>query len=184
MAKSREVIEKSITQSTRAMDIMKRFSQFAKSKGGDPNQEKINLKGTIEGVLQLVSYEVTTEGIEINIQVSSDLNVLFDPRHLEQVLFNLIRNACQEIGKGGKVTISSSLKTNKVSMAISDNGPGIPKERLSQIFEPFYSTKEEGSGVGLYVTKQLVERNGGKTTVESKIGEGTTFTLELKSESV
>ncbi len=65
-------------------------------------------------------------------------------------------------------------------MEVSDNGPGIPKDSLRRIFEPFYSTKgSRGSGLGLYITKQLVERNGGKIAVKSALGRGTTFRLEL-----
>ena len=74
----------------------------------------------------------------------------------------------------------SEQEDGRISILVKDNGPGIPSDRIKQIFEPFYTTKEEGTGLGLYITKQLVEKNGGKISVKSKIGEGTKFVLEFK----
>ncbi len=79
-----------------------------------------------------------------------------------------------------RIEIAAEQHNGHVNILISDNGPGIPPEQVKKIFEPFYTTKEEGTGLGLYITKQLVERNGGKISVKSKLGKGTTFQLEFK----
>lgn len=177
-------VEKTHAQMTRAMDIMKRFSSFAK--GGseaEVKKERVNLNAVLEDVLKLVSYEVEMNKIKVFNELDKETVVVFDPRHLEQVFFNLIRNACQEIGEGGEIIIESKKVDERVEVVIRDSGPGIPEERLSQIFEPFYSTKKEGSGVGLYVTEHLVERSGGQIGVKSRLGEGTAFKLNLISAS-
>ena len=82
--------------------------------------------------------------------------------------------------QGGELSLQAYSKNGKAIIEITDSGAGIPKEEQRLIFEPFYSTKgEKGTGLGLYITKQLVERNGGKISVHSKLKAGTTFTLEF-----
>ena len=81
---------------------------------------------------------------------------------------------------GGQIEINASQYNGTIQIKIEDSGPGIPADRLSQVFEPFYTTKQEGTGLGLYVTKHLVERNGGKISVKSQQGKGTAFVLEFK----
>ena len=109
-------------------------------------------------------------------------SVMVNRRHMEEILFNLMINACHAMGEhGGEIRIKAEKVNGSISVDVEDNGPGISKENILRIFEPFYSTKcEKGSGLGLYITKQLVERNGGKITVKSKLGQGTTFRLEFK----
>ena len=82
--------------------------------------------------------------------------------------------------KKGRIEIFAVQHNGTVNVTIQDNGPGIPQSRLKQVFEPFYTTKEEGTGLGLYITKQLIEKNGGCISVKSKPGAGTTFLLEFK----
>ncbi len=136
-----------------------------------------------------------------------------DRRYLEEVLFNLIVNAIQalkERPEGGEIKVTCSqqviasredgeaipgvrsprpkdglamTKTGKVIITIQDNGPGIPADKLTHVFRPFYTTKEEGTGLGLYITQQLVEKIKGRIFVESKIGIGTTFSVSLPSGS-
>ena len=86
--------------------------------------------------------------------------------------------------KGGELRIHASQPKGKLVIEISDTGKGISKENINRIFEPFYSTKgPKGSGLGLYITRQLVERNGGKIFVKSKAGHGAVFSLEFKQRS-
>lgn len=178
-----EFARKVHTQASRAMEIMQKFAAFAKV-NPEPDQVRTRLDSAIDNVLHMLSYEVEVDKIKINQSGEQNLKLFCDPRDLEQILFNLIRNAAQEIGENGVVSITSKRKGERVKLTIKDNGPGIAQERLDQVFEPFYSTKKEGSGVGLYVTKKLVERNHGWIHVKSKIGEGTVFTMELKNESI
>ena len=188
LEKSREVLMKSAAQAHRAMEIMKRFAAFAKQGINESIEVKgIKVDKMLEDILPLVRHELTLDKIEFLQEIPEDLPPLYgDSRHLEEILFNLIVNACQALKekgqeiKGAKIEISALQENGHINLLIKDNGPGIPPKQLSRIFEPFYTTKEEGTGLGLYVTKQLVERNEGKISVKSKIGEGTTFLLKFK----
>ena len=121
-----------------------------------------------------------------------------DQRQLEEILFNLIVNACHAMEKGGELVIVSEAKQFQtgllcrpaeisrnddwIKITITDTGTGISSEQAKHLFEPFYTTKgEKGTGLGLYITKQLVERNSGKISVQSKEGKGTIFILEFRT---
>ncbi|MCH7618505.1 MAG: response regulator [Candidatus Marinimicrobia bacterium] len=102
-----------------------------------------------------------------------------EPNELEQVFTNLIQNALQAMETGGKLTIRVNLKDNFIRITFEDTGPGIPVEKLSDIFEAFYTTKKEGTGLGLNICKRIIQEHSGKISVESKIGEGTKFVIDL-----
>ena len=190
--RSSEILKKTADQATRAMEIMKRFAVFVKQGVKEsPEVSQVSLSQTLEEILPLIRHELELDKIDFVREIPSDLSAIkVDPRHLEEIFFNLIVNACQAIknpplseGEGGvrgKIQISASQHNGTINVTVADNGPGIPPNRLNQIFEPFYTTKEEGTGLGLYVTKQLIERNGGKISVKSKLGDGTTFFLDFK----
>jgi signal transduction histidine kinase len=181
--KSKQVIDSMYAQLTRASDIMQRFSDFAKPFYNEVLKEKIVVKEAFENVLQLVSAEFALNKINITQIPSNGLSIYGNPRHFEEILFNLILNACHAMGeRGGELKLNAYQPNGKVIVEIADTGPGIPKQNLNRIFEPFYSTKgSNGSGLGLYITKQLVERNGGKIKVQSNPIVGTTFRLEFKA---
>lgn len=181
LKKTSEILSKTIDQTQRAMDIMKRFALFAKQRTGEVQFEDLNLAEALENILPLIRHELELDKIELVKEISEDLPLIHaDRRHIEEILFNLIVNACQAMKEGGQLTIQAEQRNNLLSIIVKDTGPGIPSEQLSKIFEPFYTTKSSGTGLGLYVTKQLVERNKGKITVESHPGQGTTFTLKFK----
>jgi two-component system, NtrC family, sensor kinase len=121
------------------------------------------------------------KNIQLIQQAENGLTVFMNRRQLEEVFFNLIINACHAMEKeGGMLKLNAYRPNKKVIVEIADTGVGIPKENKTRVFDPFYSTKgDQGSGLGLYITKQLIERNGGKISVKSKHGEGTKFTLTL-----
>ena len=170
------------------MDIMKRFAMFAKqSVSQEPTLDRVDLANVMEDIHPLISYEFKLDKIELIKNIPANISPLYvDRRHIEEILFNLIVNACQAMKTreiGGRIEISAAQHNGTVKIKVEDNGPGIPADRLSKIFEPFYTTKEEGTGLGLYVTKQLVERNKGKISVKSEIGKGTIFSLEFQGET-
>jgi signal transduction histidine kinase len=107
---------------------------------------------------------------------------LVDPQQIRQVLANLLSNAYQAMPKGGKVTVTAQARPNSVSLSLADTGQGIPAETVTKIFEPLFTTKAKGVGLGLAVSKNLVELNGGKIEVESLEGQGSSFTLILPTE--
>lgn len=181
--KTYEVLNAAHQQLLRAMDIIQRFSDFAKPANSQRDKERVYLKETLENVLELVSNEFQLSKIQLIPPVMNGEVVCVNRRQLEEIFFNLILNACHAMGeKGGQLRISVVHQNEKVVIEIADTGPGIPDNHRMHIFDPFFSTKgEKGSGLGLYITKQLVERNGGKIAVKSKLGAGTKFTLSFPS---
>jgi len=105
--------------------------------------------------------------------------VYVDPGHIRQVLGNLVKNAYQAMPDGGELTISVGVDQAEIEVTITDTGTGISPDNIEKIFEPLFSTKKGGVGLGLTISKKLVEANGGRLTVESQSGEGTSFTLSL-----
>lgn len=105
------------------------------------------------------------------------------PQQIEQVILNLVINAASAIEDQGIIRVTTAPDGDGVSISVSDNGTGIPKDRLKTIFEPFYTTKEagKGTGLGLHIAGSIVERHGGRIDVESTVDEGTTFRVVLPS---
>lgn len=182
LQKSREVLSKTREQATRAMEIMRRFSIFAKQSVNERAQlESVDLKKVLDDIVPLVNYELELDKIQLIRKFPKDLQpIQADRRHIEEIFFNLIINACQAMKEGGEIRISAAQQNSSVNILIEDTGVGISEQYIKQVFEPFYTTKQEGTGLGLYVVKQLVERNGGKISVKSKVGKGTSFQLEFK----
>jgi signal transduction histidine kinase len=96
------------------------------------------------------------------------------------VLLNLVLNACQAMGeKGGKLMVTATTQDSQVVLTVEDNGPGIPAAILRKVFDPFYTTKATGTGLGLFVTQRIVKAHGGTIELESTEGKGTCFTICL-----
>ncbi|NND96763.1 MAG: PAS domain S-box protein [Pirellulaceae bacterium] len=105
--------------------------------------------------------------------------VMADRGQLLIVFRNLIRNACDAMPNGGTLAITASRSPTRIIIHVADDGTGIPLEQLARIAEPLYTTKARGMGLGLAISKTIVEKNGGELTVESELGEGTTFSVAL-----
>ncbi len=184
-----KTLAKITDQATRAMDIMKRFSTFAKQTTDQSIREQpVALPAILENVVTLIGAELSLDQITLSRKIPAGLpSLLGDARYFEEIFFNLFMNACQAIKAGngpGKIEVEAEQNDNRVRIAIRDNGPGIPEQDLKRIFEPFHTTKQDGTGLGLYIAKLLAERNGGKIGVASKVGEGTTFTLTFRATAV
>ncbi len=181
-SKAKEVLESAIQQSRRAVEIIKRFALFAKEGVKEEmTLEQVPLAEVMEDVLPLVRHELELDRIELIREIPQDLPPLYaDRHHLVQIFFNLIVNACQAMKTGGKLIIRGEKTKDGVRVTVEDNGPGMTQEYLAQIFEPFRTTKAEGTGLGLYITKLLVEKNSAHITVESDLGRGTKFILNFQ----
>jgi len=118
--------------------------------------------------------------IQVTLEIPAHLPQIYaDPRHVVQVFGNLVTNACQAMETGGKLTISAAVQSDMICISINDNGLGIPPENLAKLFQPLFTTKTKGIGLGLAVSKKLAEANGGKIEVESLVGQGSRFTVCL-----
>jgi two-component system NtrC family sensor kinase len=107
--------------------------------------------------------------------------VMADPEQLQQVFLNLLLNAVQAMPEAGVVTITATghPESRQVQITVADTGSGIPQEHLSRIFDPFFSTKEDGTGLGLSVSARLIRAQGGHISVTSREGKGSVFTVFL-----
>ena len=142
-----------------------------------PNPERISVAQVLKSVVTLLSD--TLQGIEVTIEVLSDtLEVLADRQLIDQVLLNLVKNAVEALqdSEAPKIDLKGRLDFGRVVLSVSDNGPGIPDDELDQIFIPFFTTKRDGSGIGLSVSRQIMTAHGGDLTVKSS-SDGSTFSL-------
>ena len=179
---SQDAVEKSLGQVNRAFEIMLRLTDFARPKIGNEDFERVPLREVFERALELVNFQVAMDEIRLSRQIPPDSTVYGNRRQLEEIFFNLILNACQAMPGGGTLFLNAERKDDAVHVLIRDTGNGVRPTDRKRIFEPFYSTKgDKGTGLGLYVTKQLVERNGGQIWLESRMDQGTTFVVKLKA---
>ena len=177
-----EILEKTVEQISRAVEITKKLAEFSKPRLGPAVPESVALGEAVDRVLSFVGHELEMEKIKVEKKLSEEMTVHVDRKQLEEILLNLIINACQAMPGGGLLKISDQRQNGRVLVRISDTGVGIPRDTIKRIFEPFFSTKQEkGTGLGLYIVKKLVERNSGKVRVTSELEKGTTFTLEFTS---
>ena len=127
--------------------------------------------------------ELNEKGINFSLSVKPEsLELTADPELIEQVIINLLINAEQslESQNNAELVLAASLdERGKILIKITDNGPGIPEEVLEKIFIPFYSTKKNGSGIGLSLSRQIMRAHGGNIRVISKLREETVFTLRF-----
>jgi len=133
-------------------------------------------KSSLLSILRLALNHVkSTYGIEINLP-EKDISLNCDSRKIEGVLSNLLNNAVQALDEQGEIDVSISSDSKFVIIQIKDSGSGIPDENLDKIFEPMFTTKKTGTGLGLVICKSIVEQHGGTITVSNK---PTTFTIKL-----
>ncbi|MEQ8221294.1 MAG: ATP-binding protein [Candidatus Eremiobacterota bacterium] len=134
-------------------------------------------------ILEILNRQNVSDKIKIINGISSeDFSVFADPDHMEQILENLIRNACQSMPGGGELIINGKNTKDYVEISITDTGCGIPEEHMRKIFEPLFTTRSRGIGLGLAVTKKFIEVNGGHIDVKSVENKGTSVTVTFPVE--
>ena len=145
-----------------------------------PKVRKSDLNVTVEHAVMLGRQQALAKGIEISLHKDPSLpEVEHDSDQIHQVLLNLLLNALQAIERHGKVAVTLSHRDSTAVIEITDNGRGIPSENLPNIFRPFYTTKGEGTGLGLSLARRIVEDHHGRINVASTVGKGTTFAVLL-----
>ncbi|MCG6881241.1 MAG: response regulator [Deltaproteobacteria bacterium] len=148
----------------------------------DATLSKVDLKELVEETMVLHQKEATQKGVQLLETIDPGKNAIWsDPYKLRQVLINILSNAVHATDAGGKITLTAETSEDHVTFTISDTGRGIPREHLEKIFEPFFSTKPtgEGTGLGLFVTRSIIHKLGGEIDVESRVGQGTRFSVKL-----
>jgi signal transduction histidine kinase len=140
----------------------------------------ININQVIEKVMNIIKHQAKNQNINISLQLAAKLESIYgDEDQLIQVLLNIILNGFAAIEQNGKISICSKMHDGKIYIDIKDTGQGIPLKIQDRIFDLYFSTKKEGGGIGLSVCKNIIEAHEGRITFKSKIGEGTTFTIEI-----
>ena len=143
-----------------------------------PKFEKVDLKQLTDDVVVLLQTDIKKAGIEL-LNQTTKIELQIDPELIEQVLINLVKNAKEALnpGSAGKIVIRTKVDNGRTVLSVVDNGAGIDQETLDQIFVPFYTTKKEGSGIGLSLSKQIMRAHKGDLIVFTELGKGTEFSM-------
>ena len=139
-----------------------------------------NINQLVRDTIEFVQYELQEAGVELREGYGERLPDLdLDEKYIKQALLNIIKNAISAMPEGGILTVETVIDGSDVLLKISDTGVGISEENVSKVFEPYFTTKEFGSGLGLTVVYKIIREHGGEVSLTSKEGEGTSFVLSF-----
>ena len=184
-----QLVLRIVKEIDRSNELLKKFFNFAKP--SKPKQEFQNIEMIIDGVYLLLASRLRKKNILFKTDFAESIpQVYIDSSQIEQVILNVFLNAVEAITSGGEIHVKISIAKNTklkedsalsdaVCIGVSDNGIGIPDEKLEKVFNPFFTTKSDGVGLGLSISSRLLEENGGKIELESEEGAGTTFKIYL-----
>jgi len=176
--KEAELAQIVVSEVDRLNRVVNEFLEYARP--APLKREPVVLSGLLDSCVELLEPVTRLAGVTIKrAYPQGEHKVSADPNQLRQVFLNLILNAVQAMHAGGEVRLEIRQEGGSTWVSVRDSGPGIPPDKLRQVFEPFYSTKPGGTGLGLPIAQRIVAEHGGKLVVESKPGEGTTVTVVL-----
>ena len=162
-------------ESTRANRIISELLDFTRTKS--LNVEQVNITDLIDHCLESIQ---RPDGIVVTSRFEGDIPPIpLDPVRMEQVFQNIITNAYQSMSEGGSLEIAGELEGDQIEITFTDSGTGISAENMENLFEPLFTTKSYGIGLGLPIAKEIVESYHGRIEVASEAGVGTTFTVIL-----
>jgi len=170
------------TESRRCGEIVRNLLMFSRS--SPMNIEPADLNAVVSRCIRLIAHKLELAGVQLDLRLDENLSPIpCDAAQIEQVVLALAVNAIEAMPRGGNLTLKTGLagEPRQAEIQVEDDGAGISPEALERLFEPFFTTKEAGSGVGLglAVSRQIVQRHGGEIAVRSEPGRGTTFTVRL-----
>jgi two-component system NtrC family sensor kinase len=170
------------TESQRCGNLVKNLLTFSRT--SPMNTQLTDINPVLERCVFLLQHNLDLAAIQLQLNVAEELPRLqCDPAQIEQVLLALIVNAIDAMPRGGNLWLESSVAADRsaISISVRDDGAGIPPEILPKVFEPFVTTKDQahGTGLGLAVSRSIIERHGGKIALQSELGKGTTVTITL-----
>ena len=178
LEKYAKFIEQEADRLTQVLTKLLGFSRM-----DEPKKDFLNMNDIVDDTVLFMEHHLTRfKNVEIAVKKEPDLPLVqVDRIHVQQTVVNILMNAAQAMPGGGKILIKTGRGDQYVFISITDTGVGIKEKDLEKIFEPFFTTKEkeQGTGLGLSLCKRLIEANAGKIEVESKVGEGTTFTIMI-----
>ena len=190
-AKTNEKMQKDLESITQQIERITRIIRdlLDMSRPKQPTFAPMNLLELLEGTLEFMRIHLEKASIDATLSPDEEsVWILGDRDQLQQVFLNIIMNALQAMNQSGKISVGtqkSKHETNSfIVVTIEDTGAGIPAENLQRIFDPFFSTKERGTGLGLPIADDIIKKHGGRISVRSEVGKGSTFEVwlpELKS---
>ncbi len=188
LAEIRSIVADIKADDRRAGDVIERMRSFLRRQ--EPKRSTLDPAPLVEGVLTLVGPELRARGIRLETTVARELpTVTGDPVHLQQVLLNLLVNAMEAMEKTPRdardlSVVVRAAEGGALEIAVRDSGPGIPPGEMARIFEPFHTTKPAGLGMGLAISRALVEGHGGHLRLDANESGGATFVVSLPSGGV
>ena len=168
-----------ITQEIRRLDrVVRNFLNF--NRPFEVRLQETDIQPIIHDVASLAETEASLRGVHISVQNHNRLPIVrLDPDLIKQCLLNIVLNGCQAMPQGGELTIASQRRSGALEISIRDTGVGIPPQDREKVFNLYYTTKENGNGIGLATVFKIVQLHNGEIAVDSELGKGTTFTLKL-----
>jgi signal transduction histidine kinase len=164
----------------RLTSLSERYLSVARRK--PPRVEKEDIGQVCRDALAFMRVDLERHGITVDLRIEADLPLVsIDEGQIRQALYNLLRNAREAMAAGGKIVLSTHRAEGGVEVTIDDEGAGIDPETRERLFEPFFTTKGHGTGLGLVITREIVEAHGGKITAAPRSPKGTRFTIFLPS---
>jgi signal transduction histidine kinase len=163
----------------RAAEIIDRIRSFYRK--SPPQRELVDVSAIIHEMLTLLEGEAFRLSIVMRTDLSAELpKIMVDRVQLQQVFMNLLVNAIEAMAdSGGELTVKSELQDDQIQFSVSDTGVGLPTEKVDQIFSAFFTTKPQGSGMGLAISRSIVESHGGRLWATATGGRGATFHFTL-----
>jgi len=172
-----DIIDEEVNAANKVISDLLGFSRVAK-----PTVSPVSIAGVIEDALK---HTPLPENVDLAKDIDKNLPmVMVDADQVQQVFINIILNALQAMTEGGRLNIRTGSKEEFVEVEFTDTGSGIPESVIDKIFDPLFTTKAKGIGLGLSVCKSILERHGGDIRVESGVGKGTTFTVSLPTKEI
>lgn len=178
-----QAVQETLHSARRISRTVERLLQFTRRRQGDEtaDMQVLHIGSVIENVMALTQrfFQQDSIGVDFNLGAETAPYVYGNKDQLEQVFLNVMLNAKAAMSPGGLLTITITHDKTVVCIAFKDTGTGIPADTLEKIFEPFYTTKDNGSGLGLFISHEIIHNHNGRIDVESEVGKGTTITLCL-----
>jgi PAS domain S-box-containing protein len=180
LARCRAYGNEILKQAKDIAETVKNLSRYAQP-GARHDLQRVDVNASIAGAVRLARRSLRDDRIEIKTTTSPAPDILARPEEIQQVIFNVVRNAIQAIAGKGLIEIHTAQKGDCVTVRIEDTGTGIPNEHLKRVFDPFFTTKgpDEGEGLGLYIVRQIVTRYRGTIDVENAAGGGARFVIRF-----
>jgi signal transduction histidine kinase len=162
----------------RIQKILRELVTF--SRPASTERSWVSIGEILEESLNIAKYYKGTKSRSIELEISPDLPLIYGVRdQLVQIFFNLVLNAVDATSKGGHIQIATKTRTGMVEVQVSDNGSGIARQDCGRLFQPYFTTKKHGTGLGLFVSRKLVFDHGGTIDFESTVGARTVFRVQL-----